>query len=106
MSNFVDSSNYLVIQGWMISDLKLKGLDLLIFAIIYGYSQDGDSSFKGTISYLMDWTNSSYKGVQKSLNSLINRGLISKEVYFKGSVRMVSYSVSFLALHYLRKKGS
>lgn len=101
----LNDGSFITIQSWMVTKLGLKGLDLLIYAIIYGFSQDGESTFNGTISYLMEWTNSSYKGVQKSLNSLINRGLIHKDVFYKGSVRMVSYFVNFLVLcHY--KKGS
>ena len=36
----VKNENYLVIQGWMITELKLKGNELLIYAIIYGFSQN------------------------------------------------------------------
>lgn len=35
----VKNENYLVIQGWMITELKLKGNELLIYAIIYGFSR-------------------------------------------------------------------
>ena len=37
----VSPDNYVAIQGWMITDLNLKGNDLLIYAVIYGFSQDG-----------------------------------------------------------------
>ena len=39
----VKNENYLVIQGWMIAELKLKGNELLIYAIIYGFSQNNQS---------------------------------------------------------------
>lgn len=60
------------------NDLKLKGIDLLIYAIIYGFSQDGSSVFSGSIRYLQDWTNASRRAVQMSLKSLCDRGLIKK----------------------------
>ena len=42
---------YIVIQDWMISDLQLKGNELLTYALIYGFSQDGESEFKGSLKY-------------------------------------------------------
>ena len=35
------SDNYIVIQGWMVNELNLKGNDLLVFALIYGFTRDG-----------------------------------------------------------------
>lgn len=32
---------YLNIQGWMINKLKLSGNELILFALIYSYAQDG-----------------------------------------------------------------
>lgn len=53
----VKKENFVCIQGWMISELHLKGNDLLVYAIIYGYSQDGSSCFSGGLQYLADWVN-------------------------------------------------
>ena len=33
--------NYIVLQGWMINKLNLKGNELTVYALIYGYSQNG-----------------------------------------------------------------
>lgn len=75
------SGNYLTIQDWMVSKLNLKGVDLIVYAIIYGFSQDGKSFFNGGQNYLAFWSNSTVRGVQKSLKKLIERGLISKNEY-------------------------
>lgn len=32
---------YFTIQGWMINKLNLSGLDLLLFALVFNYAQDG-----------------------------------------------------------------
>lgn len=32
---------YFTIQGWMINKLNLRGLDLLLFALVFNYAQDG-----------------------------------------------------------------
>lgn len=74
----IKDGNFINIQSFMVTELNLKGNDLLIYAIIYGFSQDGDSVFNGSIQYLSDWTNSSKRGVMKNLENLIEKGLIEK----------------------------
>ena len=51
----VQSENYITIQGFMRTELHLTGNDLLVYAIIYGVSQDGESKFSGSLQYLADW---------------------------------------------------
>lgn len=67
---------YINIQSFMVTKLGLSGNDLLVYAIIYGFSQDGDSVFKGTRSYIAEWCNCSVKSVQRSLKSLMDAGHI------------------------------
>lgn len=74
----VKRDNYIVIQGWMISELELKGNELLIYAIIYGFSQDEETIFRGGLQYLVEWTNSSKPTVMNSLKSLVEKGFIEK----------------------------
>ena len=78
----VKDKNYLVIQGWMITKLKLKGTGLLLYALIYGFSQDAESGFAGSLQYLQDWTNSTRQGVINALKTLLKDGLIVKEQGF------------------------
>lgn len=78
MSSSVKDGNYILIQSWMISDLKLKGNELLIYAIIYGFSQTNGTAFTGSLQYLAEWTNSTKQGVLKNLKSLMEKGLIKK----------------------------
>ena len=33
------NDNYIVIQSWMVSELGLKGNQLIIYALVYGFSQ-------------------------------------------------------------------
>jgi len=35
----VREDNYFAVQGWMVTELKLKGNALMLYAIIYGFSQ-------------------------------------------------------------------
>lgn len=68
---------FINIQEWMIN-LELKGNELILFALIYGFSQDGESEFAGSLDYMCKWTNSTKPGVLKSLKSLLDKGLITK----------------------------
>ena len=55
----INDNNFITIQAFMVKDLGLKGNDLLVYAIIYAFSQDGTSKFTGSLNYLASWTNSS-----------------------------------------------
>ena len=67
---------YINIQGWMIQDLKLRGNELLLYAIIYGFSQDGKNTFYGSLSYIEKMMGISNRQVLRLLNKLKKDGLI------------------------------
>ena len=73
MSGNVKSSNFFTVQGWMLNDLELKGNDLLVYAIIYGFTQTGNQWFTGSIKYLAEWTRSTKQGIQKNLKNLLEK---------------------------------
>lgn len=62
----------------MITDLNLKGNDLFIFALIYGFCQNREACFTGSVSYISQWTNTSERTVQNALSALMKAGLIIK----------------------------
>ena len=86
------NDKYINIQGWMVNELKLKGNDLLVYAIIYGFSQDEESEFTGSLSYLATWCNSTKNGIQKNLKKLIDDKLITKKSTIKNGIKYCSYS--------------
>ena len=74
-----DISNSTVnIQPWMVTELNLKGNELIVFAIIHNFSSDGESVFFGSLDYLATWCNSTKQGIIKNLNSLVQKGFIAK----------------------------
>lgn len=73
------SDNFVVIFGWMTNELNLKGNDLLVYALIYGISQDGKSKFSAGRNYIADTFNISLPTVDKALQNLIDKNLIIKE---------------------------
>lgn len=76
---FIKDENYFQIQGWMRTKLNLSGNELLIFAIIHGFSQDGESKFYGNIDYLGEFAGTSRPTTIKILKSLLAKGLIVRE---------------------------
>lgn len=87
----VKDGNYIVIQSFMVTDLKLKGNELIIYAIIYGFSQAEGQKFSGGLQYLADWTNTSKQSVLNNLKSLIKKGLIIKNDKVLNGVKFVEY---------------
>jgi hypothetical protein len=75
----------------MCNDLNLKGNDLLVYAIIYGFSQDGETRFKGSRQYLADWCGCTTRGIDKNLKNLIDMGLIKKYETFKNGIKFCEY---------------
>ena len=73
------SDNYIVIQGWMCNELGLKGNELLIFALIYGFSQDGISKFNGGRKYISETFDITLPTVDKALQSLVTKNFIEKQ---------------------------
>lgn len=90
----VGRDNFITIQGWMITDLKLKGNELLIYACIYGFSQAENQVFNGSRQYLADWTNSTTKGVANCLKSLVEKGYLEKRDNYINGVKFCDYRVT------------
>lgn len=73
--------------------MGLKGLQLDLYAIIYGFCQDNGSAFYGTISYLEEFTGFSRRAVIDALNDLVGKGYIRKDTEDLGQqVKRVKYS--------------
>ena len=50
----VKPDNYVMLLGWMRTELNLKGNELNLYAIIYGFTQDGETEFSGSIRYMQE----------------------------------------------------
>ena len=87
----IKNENYITIQGFMVNDLKLKGNELLVYAIIYGFSQTENQNFTGSLQYLEDWTNSSKQGILNCLKSLQEKGYIEKLEKYINGVKFCEY---------------
>jgi hypothetical protein len=90
----VKEKSYINIQAFMVNDLHLKGNELIIYAIIWGFSQDGISEFNGGLQYLADWTNSTQQGVLKALKNLLQKQLILKNEKRNGFIKYCTYKTT------------
>jgi hypothetical protein len=61
----------------MIDDLKLDGVPLKVYALIYSFTRVG-SNFHGSIDYICQRTGASYKAVHSALKLLVKKGYITK----------------------------
>jgi len=67
---------YINIQGWMIHELDLRWNELLLFAVIYGFSQDWENKFTGGIEYLEKLLNLPKSTILELLSKLIKKNYI------------------------------
>ena len=88
----ISDGNYITIQGWMRTDLKLSGNELIVYAIIYGFSQNKQGEFTGSAQYLADWVGCTRRTVMSILNKLVENNFISKtEIILNNNEKRVSY---------------
>lgn len=90
---YIKDENHIVIHGWMVNQLKLKGNELLIYALIYGFSQDEESEFYGSRNYISQWCNVSTKTVTNVLKNLTSKNLIIRTENFIENICLVSYRI-------------
>lgn len=91
----IKDENYYQIQGWMINRLGLKGIPLSVYAIIYGFSQDGENEYTGSLQYLCDFTGGTSKPtIIKALKELVESGYIFRREEFINGVQFNRYKVN------------
>ena len=85
---------YITIQQEMRDDLGLKGNELIVFAFINGYSQEGQGCYYGSLANLQRVCGiASRQTAIDVLKSLMAKGLITKAENHLNGVKYVSYSV-------------
>ena len=69
---------FIVLHEWMWRDLGLVGNDLIVYAMVYGFSQQGEGSWHGSTRDLPAWTGVPERSGRRSLQKLTEMGLIAK----------------------------
>ena len=97
----ITDNNYYQISGWMINRLNLKGNELQAYAIIYGFTQDGQNWYTGSLAYLSNWLNCSSRTCINILASLVEKGLLLKESWTAKGVPYTRYRANMAKLDFL-----
>ena len=74
----ISDENYILIQGWMRTEMGLSGAALMVYATIYGFSQTGNCYYSGSIDYLAEWAGVQRRQVMRILKELTEAGYIEK----------------------------
>lgn len=89
----MELKGYTNIPDWMLS-LDLDVYETIILAVIYGFSQDGDSTFAGSQSYLAKKAKCTKRKVAMALPNLVEKGLIIKIDRDVRGLHLCEYKVS------------
>ena len=84
------NENYITIQGWMVNELNLTGNDLICYALIYGFTQNGNYWDKSS-SYIGAWLGISKRSVIEILKRLVENGHLDKKEYEVNGVKFCQY---------------
>lgn len=87
----VKNENYFQVSGWMINELHLKGAELCVYAIIYGFSQSGEYQFTGSKQYLADFVGVTKRAIIDILANLVKKGVIEKREVMNGNIKRSYY---------------
>lgn len=74
--------------------LGLSGNELIVFALINSYSQEGNGVYYGGIDFLCEVCGISRRTSFSVLSGLVERGLIIKNEVYHNGVKYVTYGVS------------
>lgn len=88
----MSDKGYTTIPDWMLS-LDLDIYEVIILAVIYGFSQDGESSFTGSQNYLAWKAKCTRRKVTMVLPKLVERGLVKKEDVSIQGIHLCRYRV-------------
>lgn len=85
---------YITIQEWML-ELGIGGNDLLAYALIFGFCQDGKSTFRGSLEYVANWLGCNRRTAIRVLQRLEEEGLVIKHETTINNVKVCEYTPIF-----------
>lgn len=101
----IKDNDYMVTLAPMKRKLKLKGHALDLFAIIYGYSKDGESTCRASLTYLAEWLDTDKHAVSKILKRLVDAGYINRIEYRRGDMKCYEYTSNYGAMLAKAERG-
>ena len=88
----MQEKGYTTIPDWMLS-LDLDIYEVIILAVIYGFSQDGESSFTGSQNYLARKAKCTRRKVTMALPKLVEMGYVKKDDVSIQGIKLCRYKV-------------
>jgi hypothetical protein len=83
---------YIVILPWMREELDLKGNELLVYALIHGFSQEAQGCFFGSLEYISRACGCGRNTTIRTLKALQDQGLLHKREYTENNVKVCQYT--------------
>ena len=83
---------YIVILPWMREDLDLKGNELLVYALIHGFSQEAQGCFFGSLEYISKACGCARNTTIGTLKNLVEKGLLRKREFTENNVKVCQYT--------------
>ena len=94
MNRVFTQDNFITIQGFAVVRLGLSGNELILFSLIHGFSQDGETEFKGSLSYIASALNVTRVNAKKILDRLVEKELIIKREIVEDGVKYCRYKIN------------
>lgn len=91
----MENRGYTLIQDWML-DLPLSYREIAIYAIIYGFSQDSETKFEGSLGYLASKIKSTRDTARNALRRLMDCNLIERTIINKNGVEFHAYKALYV----------
>lgn len=88
----VNENTFVTILPFMVNDLHLSGNELIIYAIIHGFTMHGSEAwFTGSASYIAEWCGCSKRTVYNVLSKLEEKGYVDRRDKEVNGVHLVDY---------------
>lgn len=87
-------SNYIVIQGWMYELGLTKLNEIIALALVYGFSQDGESIFRGSLNYIAEYLMCDKRTAMRVMSVLEEKDLVIKEQKDINGVKFNRYRIN------------
>lgn len=85
---------HITIEETFRTQLDLSGNDLIVYSLIYGFSQQQNGVFYGSRTFIQFWLGcKSLRTVDLTIARLVESGLIEKVEYYEGAVRRCAYRI-------------
>lgn len=87
----VRDHDFVGIPGWM-RNLDLTNEELLLYGVIFGASQDGECTYRGSYNHLCGWCGCSTKEeIDNLLSSLLEKDLIFCRTYVEDGETLLEF---------------